>query len=81
MPTATYGPVDTGAHTTACSGFCILYGYSIPFDETTLQSLYQNHGDYVSQVTRASNSLVQEGFWLQPDARDVHRQAVHAAVP
>ena len=81
VPTATYVPFDTVAHTTAFSGFCILYGYSIPFDETTLQSLYQNHGDYVSQVTRASNSLVQEGFWLQPDARDVHRQAVHSAVP
>jgi len=81
VPTATYVPTDTVAHVTTFSGFCILYGYSVPFSEDTLQSLYRNHGDYVSQVTRASKHLVQEGFWLQPDAHDVHQQAVHSAVP
>lgn len=81
VPTATYVPTDTVAHVTTFSGFCILYGYSVPFSEDTLQSLYRDHGDYVSQVTRASKSLVQEGFWLQPDARDVHQQARHSAVP
>src|SRR5262249_13161291 len=81
VPTASYVPFDTVAHTTAFSGFCILYGFSIPFSESTLQSLYDSHDDYVSQVTRASNSLVKEGFWLRPDARAVHQQAVHSAVP
>jgi hypothetical protein len=81
VPTAQYVPIDTVAHVTAFSGFCILYGFSVPFSETTLQSLYGSHGDYVSQVNRASNSLVQEGFWLQPDARAVRQQAVHSSVP
>jgi hypothetical protein len=81
VPTATYVPFDTVAHVTTFSGFCILYGYSVPFSESTLQSLYSSHDDYVSQVTVASNGLVKEGFWLQPDARGVHQQAVHSSVP
>jgi hypothetical protein len=81
VPTATYVPFDTVAHVTTFSGFCILYGYSVPFSETTLQSLYSSHDDYVSQVTVATNSLVQERFWLQPDAHAVHQQAVHSSVP
>ena len=40
VPTATYVPTDTVAHTTTFSGFCILYGYSMPFDQATLKSLY-----------------------------------------
>jgi hypothetical protein len=81
VPTATYVPTDTVAHMTTFSGFCILYGYSVPFDEDTLQSLYRSHGDYVSQVAGASNRLVRDGFWLHRDARDVLHQAVHSAVP
>jgi len=81
VPTATYVPFDTVAHTTADSGFCILSGYSVPFSESTLQSLYSSHDDYVSQVTHASNRLVHEGFWLRPDARAVHQQAVDSSVP
>ena len=46
-----------------------------------LQSLYPNHGEYVAKVTRASMHLVHQGFWLMPDAHDVHQQGVHSAVP
>jgi len=81
VPTATYVPIDTVAHVTAFSGFCILYGYSVPFSEDTLQSLYRNHGDYVSQVTNDSTRLVLERFWLPPDALAVQQQAVQSAVP
>jgi uncharacterized repeat protein (TIGR02543 family) len=77
-PTATYVPTDTVAHLTTFSGFCILYGYSIPFGEDTLQSLYRNHGQYASQVARESSRLVQDGFWLRPDAVDVVRQAAQS---
>jgi hypothetical protein len=80
-PTATYVPTDTVAHVTTFSGFCILYGYSIPFGGDTLQSLYQSHGDYVSQVAGESSRLVREGFWLHPDAVDVVRQAAQSDVP
>ena len=80
-PTATYVPTDTVAHVTTFSGFCILYGYSIPFGGDTLQSLYRSHGDYVSQVAGESSRLVRERFWLRPDAVGVVRQAVQSDVP
>jgi hypothetical protein len=79
-PTATYVPTDTVAHVTTFSGFCILYGYSMPFGDDTLESLYRSHGDYVSRVAAESSQLVREGFWLRPDAVDVTRQAAHAEV-
>ena len=81
VPPATYVPIDTVAHTTQFSGFCILYGYNIPFDEARLRSLYRNHGGYVSRFVRQSIGLVEEGFWLQPDAADAIQRAVHAQVP
>jgi hypothetical protein len=81
VPTATYTPTDTVAHTTAFSGFCILYGYNTPFSHTTLESLYRNHGQYVALVAQESNRLVREGFWLRPDAQKVIRQAAQADVP
>jgi hypothetical protein len=81
VPTATYTPADTVAHTTAFSGFCILYGYNTPFSRTALASLYKNHGQYVALVAQESNRLVREGFWLRPDAQEVIKQAAQADVP
>lgn len=81
VPTATYVPTDTAAHATRFAGFCVLYGYNMPFDHDRLQSLYRNHGDYVRQFARASERLVLERFWLQPDANDAIRDAAHADVP
>jgi hypothetical protein len=79
-PTATYVPTDTVTHVTTFSGFCILFGYSVPFGEDTLQALYRSHGNYVSQVAAQSSRLVREGFWLRPDAVAVTRQAAHSGV-
>jgi Alpha/beta hydrolase domain len=81
VPTAAYSPIDTVAHPTTFSGFCILYGYNTPFSESTLGSLYRSHGQYLARVVRESNRLVREGFWLRPDAREVIKQAAHADVP
>jgi len=81
LPTATYVPFDTVAHTTRFSGFCILYGYNVPFDHARLQSLYGNHGDYMSRFVHEANALVEEGFWLKRDAADAIQRAVHAEVP
>lgn len=81
VPTATYFPTDTVAHTTLFSGFCVLYGYNVPFDEARLESLYRNHGDYVSRVVHGSMQLVRDGFWLVPDAVQVIEQAARARVP
>jgi len=81
VPTATYTPTDTVSHTTAFSGFCVLYGYNTPFSQTTLDSLYRNHGQYVDRVAQESDRLVKEGFWLRPDAQAVIKQAAQADVP
>jgi hypothetical protein len=81
VPTATYTPFDTVAHPTVFSGFCVLYGYNTPFSQSTLKSLYQTHGQYVSRVAEEANRLVQEGFWLKPDAEQAIRQAALADVP
>jgi hypothetical protein len=80
-PTATYVPFDTAAHTTLFSGFCVLDGYNIPFSDSTLDSLYRNHGDYVARVALESVRLVLERFWLAPDAETVIKEAAHADVP
>jgi alpha/beta hydrolase family protein len=81
VPITTYVPIDTVAHATAFSGFCILYGYNVPFDATRLHSLYRNHGDYVVRVVVQSARLVEEGFWLHRDAIEAIQRAVHADVP
>jgi hypothetical protein len=81
VPTATYTPIDTIAHPTTFSGFCVLYGYNTPFNQSTLKSLYGSHGRYVSLVARETHRLVREGLWLRPDAQQVIREAAHADVP
>lgn len=80
VPMATYFPTDTVAHVTTFSGFCVLYGYNVPFSDATLDSLYRNHGDYVSQVAGESNRLTRQGFWLAPDANAVKQQAAHSGI-
>ena len=81
VPTATYSPTDTVAHTTTFSGFCSLYGYNKPFSHSTLRSLYRSHEAYVDAVAGESNLLVREGFWLRADAQQVIIQAALADVP
>ncbi len=80
VPTATYVPFDTAAYKTTFSGFCILYGYNVPFDAAQLGSLYRNHGQYVERVVHQSQRLVDERFWLWPDAVTVIQRAVHSSV-
>jgi Alpha/beta hydrolase domain len=80
-PTGTYAPTDTVAHATAFSGFCVLFGYETPFDHATLRSIYSSHTEYVHRVTRESERLVKQGFWLQRDARQVISDSRHADVP
>ena len=81
VPITTYVPFDTVAHTTAQSGFCVLYGYNLPFDAATLQSLYRNHGQYVSRFATESIGLVRDGFWLLPDAIRAIERAARSHVP
>jgi alpha/beta hydrolase family protein len=61
-------------------GFCILFGREIPLP-VTLQSLYANHGKYVSKFAHATNILESNGFLLEPDAEAGQSQAAQSAVP
>ena len=74
-------PADGVGHPTAFSGFCVLYGYNVPFDAARLQSLYRNHGDYVHQFAQQSIAAVRDGFWLLPDAIQAIERAARSRVP
>ncbi len=81
VPTGAYVPTDTAAHTTALSGFCVLYGYKVPFDEATLQSLYQDRTDYAFEFAAEALKVVRKRFWLAPDAEAAVQGAAQAQVP
>ena len=81
VPTATYSPIDGSAHETDLSGLCPLIGFSIPFSHATLHALYPSHADYLAKVTRETNDLVHEGFWVASDAANVVRQDAASDVP
>jgi hypothetical protein len=46
-----------------------------------LNSLYRNHGKYVSQFVQATNDLRKAGFLLEPDAEEAKTQAAESDVP
>jgi hypothetical protein len=81
VPITTFVPSDTVAHTTAQSGFCVLYGYNLPFDGAKLQTLYRNHGDYVSRFARGALQAVIDRFWTVPDAIRAIERAARSRVP
>jgi hypothetical protein len=81
VPTATYVPIDTVAHETDFSRFCILYGYNVPFDRDRLRSLYVSHQEYVACVRNEATELAQQRLWLDADAEDAVNRAAHARVP
>lgn len=80
FPTATYSPIDSSTHDTQLSGLCPLMGFSVPFSQTTLRALYPSHADYVARVTRETDELVHEGFWVASDAAQVVTQAAASDV-
>ncbi len=81
VPIATFSATDTASHTTTFSAFCILYGYNTLFTPEKLSSLYKNHGEYVMRFVHQASDLVDQGFWLHPDAVQAIQRAVHAEVP
>lgn len=50
---------------------CVFAGAQFVFDDATLESLYRNHGKYVSQFAHAANALEQQGYMLPADAEAV----------
>jgi alpha/beta hydrolase family protein len=60
--------------------FCFLFGRTLPLP-VSLNSLYSNHGSYVSKFGHATNSLESAGFLLDPDAAEAKTNAGEASVP
>jgi hypothetical protein len=81
-PAATLtGTGNAPADSNPVSGFCVLFGTTTPFDAATLSQLYPTHATYVRQFTRATESLVRQGFLLPADAEDALFTAQQAPVP
>jgi hypothetical protein len=47
----------------------------VPFDEDTLDSLYPNHGKYVSQVVQVVNENLADGYIVNFDAKATKKKA------
>jgi len=57
------------------STLCNLGGITIPFTDLQLQQLYPTHADYYCKVVAATETSVQDGFLLEPDAEDLLARA------
>jgi hypothetical protein len=74
VPLGTYLPNNSGP------GFCFLFGGFDAFSDETLDSLYRNHGSYVSQLAREITRSQDEGFLLREDAATQRRAAAASEV-
>ena len=76
VPTAT----NTGVNGPYWPSFCFLFGSHEPFDEDTLDSLYPNHGKYVSQVVQVVNENLADGYIVNFDAKATKRKAARSDI-
>lgn len=59
---------------------CALVPAFVAFDAATLASLYPDHKAYVTDVSRAADRDVKEGFLLSPEAKTVREEAAAADI-
>ena len=59
---------------------CPRWGYHLPFDVATLNSLYPSHRKYVDAVARVTRDNVRNGFLLPPDALQTIEDAISSSV-
>jgi hypothetical protein len=60
---------------------CAQGGTWIPFDDTTLRTLYPTHASYVHAVRRVTEENLRDGFLVREDAEATIRAAERADVP
>ena len=53
--------------------------WQVPFSPETLESLYRNQGQYISQVNRSVHDLARDGWILDEDAKSATRDAKETA--
>jgi hypothetical protein len=73
-------PIAVSSGTNFGPGACDRWGYTEPFDEATLRSLYSSHGKYLSQVANVTEQNQTDGFILGPDAEATVREAAQSGV-
>jgi hypothetical protein len=59
---------------------CVLAGIQYPLDSTTMNTLYPNHGRYVSQVAQSVKEAVKAGYLLRDDTQEILNNAVTSTV-
>jgi hypothetical protein len=75
VPTSTWFGTSTGA------SFCFIAGHEVPLPQNVLDSLYNNHGDYVAKVTTDTFSLVAQRFLTIDDGVRLVREAAVSDIP
>jgi hypothetical protein len=86
VPTATYAPNNMANPSLPAfliplaNLACVLSGSVFPFDAPTLDSLYPNHGSYVSQVEHAANALERQGLLLAKDSQAIRTAAAASQI-
>ena len=73
-------PIAVSSGTNFGPGTCDRWGYTDLFDDETLDSLYRNHGSYVSKVDRATRENLARGFITVEDAEATIAAAAQSEV-
>jgi hypothetical protein len=72
--------LNTGINS-GSSVFCTLYGTHQPFDDETLNELYDSHGAYVRGVSRSARENRNAGYILPEAAEEMIEEAAEGDVP
>jgi len=73
-------PTAINVGQTTGGGACPRWGYNLPFDLATLDSLYPSRGQYLDQVFRVTGDNLRKGYILAPDAAQTLRDAMETEV-
>ncbi len=74
-PVATLTGINSG------TGFCVLFGNTVPLTTSQLQAIYPSHSAFVAQWTAAVSSALAQGFILPEDASELVAAAAGSTVP
>jgi len=73
-------PTTVSVGTNAGPGTCSRWGYTQPFTDIVLESLYPNHHKYVHEVFKATFDSLKAGYILPEDAEQTLKDAIHSSV-
>jgi hypothetical protein len=87
VPVKTYAPMSLACPSCppaslcgGCSAWCVILGYMVPFTEARLESLYKNHGGYVSKFVKNTQQLFKNGWVTEADMEIMKTKAAESDV-